>query len=327
MRSATAKEQLFEILHVVFKRWRLIAGLFAVVAISGLLAVLSRGPQYAAKGKVMITSDRADVTIQPTEVDSLALLKLNEAVVNSEVHLIRSRELIEQVVRGLALARAGGNVVNIANAADDREAISARAMRIGNRLKVTPIRNSNVIEIRFGSGDPSEAAQIVNRMIDEYLAYHAIVHSQQGLSDFYEEQSRVLMQNLRRAEESLSDYSLREGIVSPAAEIQAAVTRRLRRSRAELRARNASIVGTEEKLRVVRDQLAEQPEVVKRVQHLEVNPVVRQLQRARGRPRGRPGRAAAQVHRERPPRARQPDEIDELSRQARARVGRASRCR
>jgi uncharacterized protein involved in exopolysaccharide biosynthesis len=276
VRSITAKEQLFEILHVAFKRWRLIAGLFIVVALSGLLAVVSRGPQYAAKGKVMITSDRADAVVQPTEEDSLTLLKLNEAVVNSETHLIQSRELLEQVVRGLALARAGGNVVNIANAADDREAISARAMRIGNRLKVTPIRNSNVIEIRFGSGDPSEAAQVVNRIIDEYLAYHAIVHSQQGLPDFYQEQSAVLAQNLQRAEDSLSDYSLREGIVSPAAEIQMAVTN-LSTLENELRTRNAVIVGTEEKLRAVRDQIATQPEVVKRVQQLEVNPTVKQL--------------------------------------------------
>jgi uncharacterized protein involved in exopolysaccharide biosynthesis len=276
VRSATAKEQLFEILHVVFKRWRLIAGLFAVVALSGLLAVLSRGPQFAATGKVMITSDRADTVIQPTDADSLALLKLNEAAVNSEVHLIQSRELLEQVVRGLALARAGGNVVNIANAADDREAISARAMRLGNRLKITPIRNTNVIQIDFGSGDPSEAAQVVNRIIDEYLAYHAIVHSQQGLSGFYEEQSTLLMQNLKRAEDSLSDFSFREGIVSPAAEIQAAVNS-VAGIESDLRGRNLTIVGVEEKLRVVRDQLAAQPDVMKRVQNLEVNPVVSQL--------------------------------------------------
>ena len=276
VRSVTAKEQLFEILHVAFKRWRLIAGLFAVVALSGLLAVVSRGPQYAAKGKVMITSDRADAVVQPTEEDSLTLLKLNEAVVNSETHIIQSNELLKRVVRGLALARAGGNVVNIANAADDREAISVRAMRIGNRLKVTPIRNSNVIEIRFGSGDPSEAAQVVNRIIDEYLAFHADVHSQPGLPDFYQEQSTLLMQDLRRAEDSLSDYSLREGIVSPTAEIEMAVNS-LGTLENELRTRNAIIVGTEEKLRAVRDQLGTQPEVVKRVQQLEVNPTVKQL--------------------------------------------------
>jgi uncharacterized protein involved in exopolysaccharide biosynthesis len=275
-RSASAKEQLFEILHVVFKRWRLIAGLFAVVALSGLLAVLSRGPQYSASGKVMITSDRADATIQPTEADSLATLKLNEAIVNSEVHVVQSRELLEQVVRGLALARVGGNVINIANAADDREAISERAIRIRNRLKVTPIRNSNVIQISFGSGDPSQAAQVVNRIIDEYLAYHAIVHSQQGLTGFYEEQGAILMQNLRRAEDSLGEYAQREGIVSPDVEIQSALTG-INAMSAELRERTATIAGVEEALRVVREQLAAQPETVKRLQNLEVNPVVRQL--------------------------------------------------
>ena len=43
-RSASAKEQLFEILHVVFKRWRLIAGLFVAVALLRSAGdVLSRG--------------------------------------------------------------------------------------------------------------------------------------------------------------------------------------------------------------------------------------------------------------------------------------------
>jgi len=275
-RSATAKEQLFEILHVVFKRWRLIAGLFAVVALSGLLAVLSRGPQYAASGKVLITADRAAATIQPTEADSLALLKLNESVVNSEVHLVQSRELLEQVVRGLALARAGGSVMNIANAADDRGAISERAIRIRHRLKVTPIRNSNVIQISFGSGDPSQAAQVVNRIIDEYLAFHALVHSQQGLTGFYEEQSALLMQSLRRAEDTLGEYAQREGIVAPEIEIQTAVTS-VSQMQADLRTRTATIAGTEAALRVVREQLAAQPETVRRIQNLEVNPTVRQL--------------------------------------------------
>jgi uncharacterized protein involved in exopolysaccharide biosynthesis len=276
VRPATAKEQIYEVLHVVFKRWRMIVGLFAVAALSGLLAVLARGPQYLAAGKVMITTDRADTTIQPTEADSLATLKLNDAIVQSEVHIIQSRELLEQVVRGLALARAGGNVVNMASAADEREAITARVMRITTRLKVTPIRGSNVIEIDFGSGDPSEAAQIVNRMVDEYLAYHSVVTGQPGLSTFYEEQSSTLMQDLRRSEDSLGDYALREGIVSPAAEIQAGVTT-VANLETELRTRTATVVGIEEKLRAVREQIAAQPEVVKREQQLEVNPVLRQL--------------------------------------------------
>src|SRR5262245_55965615 len=274
--GATAKEQLFEILHVVFKRWRLIIALFFVVAISGLLAVLAREPRYMARAAVMIVSDRADTTIQPTDQDNLALLKLNEAVVNSEVQVIRSRELIDQVVRGLALAKAGGSVVNIANAAEGRQSISQRAMLIRQRLMVTPIRNSNVIEIRFDATDPSIAAKVVNRVVDEYLNYHAIVHSPQGLAGFFDEQGGLMLQRLRRAETALSEFATREGIVAPAAELESAVNS-VSGIETELRKRSAMRVGAEEQLRVVREQLDSQSEVTKRSQNLEVNPVVKQL--------------------------------------------------
>jgi polysaccharide biosynthesis transport protein len=84
------------------------------------------------------------------------------------------------------------------------------------------------------------------------------------------------MQDLRHAEEALSEYVTREGIVSPAAEIQASVTE-VSNIESDLRIRNASVLGTEEKLRAVRDQLSGQPETMKRQQQLEVNPVVKQL--------------------------------------------------
>jgi uncharacterized protein involved in exopolysaccharide biosynthesis len=65
-------------------------------------------------------------------------------------------------------------------------------------------------------------------------------------------------------------------VVSPDAEIQAAVGG-VSQVEASLRTKISQIAGVEEKVRVIRDQLAEQPSVVKRTQYLEVNPVVRQL--------------------------------------------------
>ena len=65
--------------------------------------------------------------------------------------------------------------------------------------------------------------------------------------------------------------------MSPAEEIRAAVGG-IGGMEAEMRDWTANIAGTEEKLRVVREQLASQPETVKRIQQMEVNPVVRQVQ-------------------------------------------------
>ena len=103
------------------------------------------------------------------------------------------------------------------------------------------------------------------------------MHSQQGLSGFYEEQSALLLQNLRRAEESLSEFSLREGIVSPTAEIQAAVTSVSQHGEPSCATATRSSSAPRRSCASCAISSATQPEVVKRVQQLEVNPVVRQL--------------------------------------------------
>ena len=273
---AGANEQIYELLHVVFKRKRLITILFLAIALPSLVTTLLKKPSYLAKGRVLIVSDRADLTIQPSEVDNLATLKLNESTVNSEVYIVQSRELLEQVARGLRLASTSGGIVGIANAATGNEGIGDFAISLARALMVTPVRSSNVIEIAYPSSDPVYASQVVNRVVDEYLSYHAMVHGQKGLSTFYEDQSRQLREEIVRAEEALREFSFREGIVSPVAEMQVAVTT-VADLEHSLRGVSAEIAGAEEKLRTISEQLADQPSVMKRAQTLGINPVVQQL--------------------------------------------------
>jgi uncharacterized protein involved in exopolysaccharide biosynthesis len=275
-RTSTANEQVYELLHVVFKRKRLIIALFLAVTLPSVLSMWSRKPQYLARGRVLIVSDRADVTLSPTESDALATVRLNEATVNSEVYLIQSRELLEQVARGLKVASTSGGVVGIANAASNNDSIGGEVLGLSRALKVTPIRASNVIEISYPSTDSAYAAQVVNRVVDEYLTFHAMVHGKKGLSGFYDKQGRALMASLRESEDSLREFALNEGIVNPVAEIQAAVGS-VASLETELRNASTSIAGAEERLRTINDQLAEQPTVVKRSQYVGVNPVVSQL--------------------------------------------------
>jgi uncharacterized protein involved in exopolysaccharide biosynthesis len=120
------------------------------------------------------------------------------------------------------------------------------------------------------------AARVVNRVVDEYMAYHAVVHGNKGLSRFYDEQRRSLEQELRRAEQQLINFTSTEGIVSPKDEI-AATVHMVGEVGSALREISASVAGSEERLRVLREQISQQPEIVKRSQYLEVNPVVTQL--------------------------------------------------
>jgi len=276
LRGATAKETLFEVLHVVFKRKRMIILVFLAITIPSIGAVLTRQAKYIASAKVNIATSRADMTIQPTDMTALSTVKLNQSFVNSEVHVISSRDMLERVVRNLAVANTEGGVVGLANAAGGDADLGDEVLKLKDRIGITPIRASNVIEISYVGRNPQDAAEIVNKVVDEYLGFNAEVHGQKGLTDFYEEQSALLEQNLRRAEETLRDFSFREGMVSPEAEITAEVAS-ITKMEQDSRHLDATVVGSEEKLRIVREQLAEQPPLVKRAQFIDVNPVVKQL--------------------------------------------------
>jgi len=113
-------------------------------------------------------------------------------------------------------------------------------------------------------------------VVDEYLAYHASIHGNKGLPRFYDEQQRLLEQRMRKAEDVLATFSRDNNIVSPKEELLSSV-RTINEVGAALRDVSTNILGTEERVRAIREQIAEQPEVVKRSQYLEVNPVITQL--------------------------------------------------
>src|SRR5262245_54089514 len=197
-------EQIRDILHVVFKRKRLIGVLFLAIALPGLIVTALQRPSYTASAKVMISTQRLDPTVQPTDVTKLDNIQLNETLVNSEVHIISSRDLLERVVRVLATANDGNGVVHTNS---PTRSFGVQVLQLSNSLGITPIKASNVIQIDYKASDPMLATQTVNRVVDEYLAYHAAVHGNKGLPRFYDEQLRTLERNLRKAEDSLLTYS------------------------------------------------------------------------------------------------------------------------
>lgn len=269
-----SRDQIRDILHVLFKRKRIVALLFVVVALPGLISAFLKPPSYQAVAKVMISSDRTNPTVQPTEADQLETIKLNESLVNSEVQVLTSRNLMENVVQELAGPVPVGVSAKVQPASSF--AFGQQILALGRSLQVTPVKASNVIQVAYSSADPMNATRIVNRVIDAYLSYHADVHSQKGLPRFYDEQLRNLEQQARKASDALADFTAREGIVSPKDEVYAAV-QQVNQASALMRDSAAKVATLEEQIRVVREQISLQPEVVKRSQSVSVNPVITQL--------------------------------------------------
>ncbi|HUI28498.1 MAG TPA: hypothetical protein VL403_20640, partial [Candidatus Kryptonia bacterium] len=243
----------------------------------GLLVTMLSRAKYVATAKVLITTERNDATVQPTDLTKIDPIQLNESLVNSETHILHSRQMEEQVVRGLLYGdgQAANDVQQAAFKANGVD-LGARVLALDAELLITPIKSTNVIQIDYKASSPEYAARVVNRVVDEYMSYHAQVHGFKGLAHFYEDQRQELERQLRRAEDTLKEYSEREGVVSPKEEIQAVILSTEAIDTA-LREANATISGSEEKLRAVQQQIADQPSIIKKSQVMSVNPVVTQL--------------------------------------------------
>lgn len=271
--SPSTADQVRDILHVIFKHQRMLVALFLVVALPGVLVTFFKKSSYVASAKVMISTQRSDPLVQPTDLTRLDPVTINESLVNSEVHVLSSRDLLERVVRALNPPHEGGAV---SAASVQRLTFGDQVLAMGRNLGITPIKSSNVIQIDYRSGDPAAATRIVNRVVDEYLAYHAQVHGHKGLPRFYDEQRRDLERGLRQAEAGLVAFADAEGIVAPEEEIASNI-RAVTELSSAIREVSANVAAAEEVVSVLRDQIAAQPEVVKRSQYLEVNPVITQL--------------------------------------------------
>src|SRR5262249_13245517 len=160
--------------------------------------------------KVMISTQRSDPTLQPTDLTKLETIQLNESLVNSEVHVIGSRDLLDEVVRALAFSGDGLQPPHLEERGGP--SFGEQVLAMSQNLSITPIKASNVIQIDYKSSEPANAARVINRVVDEYLAYHATVHGNKGLSRFYDQQQRILEQHLRKAVDALSTFTSEQGI-------------------------------------------------------------------------------------------------------------------
>ena len=104
-KSADVRWLLKDALGVVFKRKRLILGLFLIVALGISLAVLSIPTSYEVAGKLVVTRSRGDLLVTPADQRSFNFALTAPTQQDMAVHaeLLKNRSLIEAVVKKLGL--------------------------------------------------------------------------------------------------------------------------------------------------------------------------------------------------------------------------------
>ena len=206
----------------------LVFGGLAFLAITRLIA-----PTFEAEVTVALEPD----TEQMTDLSSIVSgVSPEKPSLNTEIHIIRSRQLLERLIDNLDLLEdpefnpslssppllSWGRFEQIvlgkaARSYTSEEQLSAAIDRILQRLSISNPRDSYVFQIRFRSSDPDKAAQIANTVADLYINDQLLVKEAeaQRTIDYLDERTAQLQQELGDAELAVKDFLASTELVSP----------------------------------------------------------------------------------------------------------------
>ncbi len=228
---------------------------FAGVVLYGIFM-----PSYQAEMKVMVGRRRTDAMATPTlaQAPELNRQSVSEEDLNSEVELLRDKEVLARVVQTSGLT-SDGILSWIFDRGDEGKRLERAVNRLSDRLNVEPVRKTTLIEVTYSSSNSEESARVLRSLADAYLQRHVRVHRQSGESDFFQQQMEQSQQGLNRAELQLMDFTRDEGVVSASTERDAAL-QKLSESEAGYRQTKITLEETARRIVALQSKLESFPE-------------------------------------------------------------------
>ena len=271
-RDETFSVSLRDVVAPVFRHRRLVAGLFLGIFLASIIATFVLPKQYQAEMKILVKRERVDpilTTDKSTVIEPHS--EVSEEQVQSEVELLRSRDLLENVVRACGLAPS-------ANGQNDRERAVGLARAVHNlqkELQVELLRKTNLISVTYQSRDPERAARVLNTLSNLYLEKHLAVHRLPGALDFFQKQTERYRNELTTNEEHLIRFDSDSGLVSPQLEKEITL-RKQSEFDAALRETRADIAETSQRISALDAQMATTSPRITTLERTSDNPMLEQ---------------------------------------------------
>jgi len=244
----------------LFRRRRLlIITFFAVLGIVILVGLLS-GPSYAARMAILVNRERVDplVSTEPTTQMIAPDNPVTPEEINSEVELLQSRDVLEQVVTANGLEKpAGLSFVDLLRPPQTNEDRIARAVKLlAKQLKIENIKNSNLIAITYKSPDPKRSYGVLKSLGDLYVAKHVSVHRPAGSYEFFARETQKYHNELEAAEDKLRKFGKDNSVAAPD-EQRTDLANQVAEAIGQQHTTEQAIAADEEKIKIDRRELSE----------------------------------------------------------------------
>jgi uncharacterized protein involved in exopolysaccharide biosynthesis len=259
-----------DIVAPLFRHRKLVLWTFLGLVLATTLAVILLPKDYQSEMEILVKHDRVDAAVSSGRDDALANPEyVTEEELNSEVELLKSRDLLDKVVVSCNLQESRPNLWNrlfpTVSARDtDYEPANARKVSravsdLQHKLDIQPLKKTDLIQITYDSRDPQEAARVLNTLGNLYLEKTVAVHSSPGAFKFFQTESQQYDQQLHTAETVLTDFDRAKGLGDPEFEKQITL-QKVAEFESTFNETQVAIRETEKRVRAEEQQLATTPE-------------------------------------------------------------------
>lgn len=264
-RSPTLKD----LLAIGFRHRRLIVLSFLGVFLGAIVTAALQTNQYDSEMKILVKRDRVEPVVTPQANTVLAQSpEVSEAELNSEVELLKSRELLEKTVLACGLQyqndsaqskmlAALGVHMEAQKSADGVQVANA-VRRLEKELKIETIKKTNLIAMGYRSSDPQLSARVLNTLANLYLEKHVAVHRPSGALDFFQQETQRYREDLAEAQARLVNFRREAAVVSAPLEKTVAI-QKLSEFESSLKQTEATISETQQRIQMLQKEAASTP--------------------------------------------------------------------
>ncbi|QJE97060.1 hypothetical protein HHL09_15115 [Luteolibacter luteus] len=193
---------------MLFKhKWKIL--FMSALGFGAAAAVLvTRKPLYQSQAKIAIkyVLQRGGVDSHESEVEAGG--RGGDQVVNTELEILRSRDLAKEVAAAIGPDRLLPTLGETAH-------VNAAAGVVLGGLDVMPAtRGSNVVYVTYRNEDPQLAVDVLQEVVKRYFNKHLEIHRSVGAFDSVAQQVDQVRNRLLQTEDELNDLKSEAGILS-----------------------------------------------------------------------------------------------------------------
>ncbi|HEY3173977.1 MAG TPA: polysaccharide biosynthesis tyrosine autokinase [Thermoanaerobaculia bacterium] len=198
------------------RHWRILVISLAIALVAFLTYWALATRLYRATVVLNVVPEQAGISDIKASDDGRR--QVDPEFLQTQMRLLRSREIAERVVRNLRLAvspRTGASG-KTAETKDQPDATTRAALGVQRTLEVKPVRDTTLVELSSVSPSPVKAARIANAVAEAYIDWglEARVRSLNERAEFFLSQIAQVKKELDDKEQKLLTYGREKDIVA-----------------------------------------------------------------------------------------------------------------